>query len=70
MTPFGQSCSPTNPVPNRNLLAGAIAGIVIACLVVLCLLVGVIIMCLKRSGREEERNHQHDEEDPLRENLL
>eukprot|EP00984_Skeletonema_dohrnii_P021508 scaffold10766_cov95-Skeletonema_dohrnii-CCMP3373.AAC.7 len=54
MTPFGQSCSPPNP-SKRSLSAGAIAG--------------VIIMCLKRSRREEQHN-QRDEEDPLRETLL
>ena len=68
MTPFGQSCSPPNP-SKRSLSAGAIAGIVIACLLVFCLLIGVIIMCLKRSRREEQHN-QRDEEDPLRETLL
>jgi len=67
MTPFGQSCSPPNP--SKRLSVGAIAGIVIACLLVLCLLLCVITMCLKRSRREEQQN-QRDEEDPLRETLL
>jgi hypothetical protein len=70
VTPFGQNCFPTNPVPpepERRLSGGAIAGIIIACLVVLGVLIGVIMGCL---NRREERQNQHDEEDPLSENLL
>jgi len=76
MTPFGQNCFQTNPVPpellkpkpeqERRLSAGAIAGFVIACLVVLNVLMGDLV-CL---NRREERQNQRDEEDPLGENLL
>jgi len=61
MTPFGQNCL------SRTLSAGAIAGIVIGCLVVLSVLIGGIMLCL---NRRKERQNQHDEEDPLSENLL
>jgi hypothetical protein len=70
MTPFGQNCFPAatpTPTESRILSAGAIAGIIIACLVVLSALIGVIMLCLNR--REEDQN-QLDEEDPLSENLL
>lgn len=58
MTPFGENCF---------LSGGAIAGIVVACLVVLSALIGAIMVCLKR---HEGRQNQCDEEDPLKENLL
>jgi len=64
MTPFGQNCFPAK---SRTLSAGAIAGIVIGCLVVLSFLICGIMVCLKR---RKERQNQHDEEDPLSENLL
>jgi hypothetical protein len=63
MTPFGQNCFPAK---SRTLSAGAIAGIVIGCLVVLTVLIGGIVVCL---NRRKERQNQHDEEDPLSENL-
>jgi hypothetical protein len=64
MTSFGQNCFPAK---SRTLSAGAIAGIVIGCLVVLSVLIGVIVVCL---NRRKERQNQRDEEDPLSENLL
>jgi len=64
MTPF-----PINQSQSRSRLSGgAIAGIVIACLVLIVLiLLAVIMKCLKR---HEERQNQHDEENPLSESLL
>jgi len=64
MTPFGQNCFPAK---SHTLSAGAIAGIVIGGLVVLSFLICGIMVCLKR---RTERQNQHDEEDPLSENLL
>jgi hypothetical protein len=63
MTPFGQKCFPIE----RRLSSGAIAGIIIACLVLLSITIGVIMGCLKR---HEERQNKRDEEDPLSESLL
>lgn len=66
MTPLGlgQNCFATE---NHSLSSGAIAGIIIACCVVLSILIGLIMICMVRS---EERKNEPDEEDPLNENLL
>mmetsp|Transcript_28118 Transcript_28118/g.41956 ORF Transcript_28118/g.41956 Transcript_28118/m.41956 type:complete len:559 (-) Transcript_28118:2010-3686(-) len=63
MTPFGQNCFPVE----RRLSSGAIAGIIIACLVLLSVTIGVIMGCL---NRHKERQNKRDEEDPLSESLL
>jgi hypothetical protein len=61
---LGQNCFATE---NHSLSSGAIAGIIIACCVVLSILIGLIMVCMVRS---EERKNEPDEEDPLNENLL
>ena len=71
MTPFGQNCFPKDEkfvYQGRSLSGGAIAGIVVGCLVALSVLIGLIMVCLV--NRNEGSQNHHDEEDPLNENLL
>mmetsp|Transcript_28118 Transcript_28118/g.56515 ORF Transcript_28118/g.56515 Transcript_28118/m.56515 type:complete len:207 (+) Transcript_28118:345-965(+) len=64
MTPFGQNCSP----PSKSLSGGAIAGIVIACLLSVAAVGAIGLAWYKR--RQSQSSKEEGEEDPMRESLL
>eukprot|EP00985_Skeletonema_marinoi_P027634 scaffold23008_cov66-Skeletonema_marinoi.AAC.4 len=64
MTPFGQNCSQ----PSKSLSGGAIAGVVIACLLSVTAVGAIGFAWYKR--RQSQSSTEEGEEDPLRESLL
>mmetsp|Transcript_19160 Transcript_19160/g.29969 ORF Transcript_19160/g.29969 Transcript_19160/m.29969 type:complete len:188 (+) Transcript_19160:386-949(+) len=61
MTPFGEKC-------NKSLSGGAIAGIVIACVVAVCAIVFGLVLVWRK--KRQNQPSTEGEEDPLRESLL
>lgn len=66
MTPFGQNCFPNIPPSNSSLSGGAIAGIVIACVVA----VGAVVFGLVSYKRRQSQTYKEGDENPLHESLL
>ena len=64
-TPFGQNCSPSIPPSTSSLSGGAIAGIVIACIVA----GGAVVFGLV-SYRRRQSQLSNEEENPLHESLF